>query len=474
MKPLSLLPLLALAGCVAAPATPPRPAPITAPVAFAAAQGAQGAQQADLAHWWRAWGDPALDSLVEQALAANADLRAARAHVAAARALVSIAEGALYPTIAAQGAVWTGYSDASADGLLGASFAPYVSTGNAQARTVSLGASWEPDLFGARHADVAAARALYDSADFTAQGLRLIVAGDVVENYQQLQGLRQRLALLDRSIATAQGLADYAAARMDAGQANVGDVAKARAAAEQLAAARAPLLALIDTRQRRLAVLAGLTPEQAVAISPPERLIIPAAPGGQVPSVLLTRRPDVQARAALVRMQAARLKSLKADLLPRFGIHFIGQSGTLELSGLPGYGGNNALIGLTASVPIFTGGRLRARVVAGDAELTAALAEQDKALLQALEEVEAAYAFRSALDTRNAGLARAAALASQRAAQQWAFFRSSRATKGDALQADLAAIEAQDTLAQARIARASATVQLLRALGGGWDAPAPE
>jgi len=94
--------------------------------------------------------------------------------------------------------------------------------------------------------------------------------------------------------------------------------------------------------------------------------------------------------------------------------------------------------------------------------------------LQALEEVEAAYAFRSALDTRNAGLARAAALASQRAAQQWAFFRSSRATKGDALQADLAAIEAQDTLAQARIARASATVQLLRALGGGWDAPAPE
>jgi outer membrane protein TolC len=50
-----------------------------------------------------------------------------------------------------------------------------------------------------------------------------------------------------------------------------------------------------------------------------------------------------------------------------------------------------------------------------------------------------------------------------------AFFRSGRATRGDALQAELADLEAQDALTQARIARASATIQLMRALGGGWD-----
>jgi len=468
MKTLAFLPLLALAGCVATPATPPRPAPVTAPAQLVATQGADAVA---LARWWTAWGDPALDAIVEQALAANPDLRAARAHVAASRALVSVAEGGLYPTIAAQGAVWGGYSDANVDGALGQVFAPYTTTGSTQGRAVNLGASWEPDLFGGRHADVAAARALSDSAALAAQGVRLMVVGDVVENYQQLQGLRQRLALLDRSIATARGLVDYASARMGAGQATAADISKARGGVEQLSAARAPLVALIDVRRRRLAVLAGLPPEREVAISAPDRLSVPSTPGGQVPSAVLLRRPDVQAHAALVRMQAARLKSLKADLLPSFAIHFIGQSGTLELSGLPGYGGSSALAGISATVPIFTGGRLRARVVAGDAELTAALADQDKALLLALEEVEAAYGFRHGLDERLAGLERAADLASQRAAQQGAFYQAGRATKGDALQADLAVLEAQDTLAQARIARASATVQLFRALGGGWDAP---
>jgi outer membrane protein TolC len=131
------------------------------------------------------------------------------------RALVSVAEGALYPTVAAQGAVWGGYSDASADGALGQVFSPYVSTGTMQARSVNLGASWEPDLFGGRHADVEAARALMQSVDLGLQGMRLTVAADVVENYQQAQGLRLRLALLDRSIATAQTLVAYAQARME-------------------------------------------------------------------------------------------------------------------------------------------------------------------------------------------------------------------------------------------------------------------
>lgn len=468
MKPLSAFPLLALlAGCVGAPATPPRPAPVEVPAAFAADQSGEAAS---LAQWWRGWGDPALDHLVEQALAANPDLRAARAHVAASRALVSVAEGALYPTVAAQGAVWGGYSDASADGALGQVFSPYVSTGTMQARSVNLGASWEPDLFGGRHADVEAARALMQSVNLGLQGMRLTVAADVVENYQQAQGLRLRLALLDRSIATAQTLVAYAQARMEAGQANAGDITRVQTEMEKLSAQRAPLLALIDARRRRLAVLAGLPPEQAVELAAPDRLVTPPAPGGQLPSSVLLRRPDVQARSALTQMQAARLKSLKADLMPRFGIQFLGGTGTLALSGLPSYGGNNALAGVTASVPIFTGGRLRARVEAGDAELTAALANQDKAVLQALEEVEAAYGFRHGLDERIAGLEQARTLTARRMGEVQAFFRSGRATRGDALQAELADLDAQDTLEQARIARASATIQLMRALGGGWDA----
>jgi outer membrane protein TolC len=287
MKPLSAFPLLALlAGCVGAPATPPRPAPVEVPAAFAADQSGEAAS---LAQWWRGWGDPALDHLVEQALAANPDLRAARAHVAASRALVSVAEGALYPTVAAQGAVWGGYSDASADGALGQVFSPYVSTGTMQARSVNLGASWEPDLFGGRHADVEAARALMQSVNLGLQGMRLTVAADVVENYQQAQGLRLRLALLDRSIATAQTLVAYAQARMEAGQANAGDITRAQT--EMELSAQRPLLALIDARRRRLAVLAGLPPEQAVELAAPDRLVTPPAPGDNCPQACCCADP---------------------------------------------------------------------------------------------------------------------------------------------------------------------------------------
>lgn len=456
---------LVLAGCVAAPALPPRQAPLAAPARFA--QG--GSAQADLARWWQGWGDPALNRLVEQALAANADLRAARAHVAAARALAAVSEGALYPTVAAGGTVWTGWSDAEVDAPVGSLLGPYGTGNNPQARAIGLGASWEPDLFGGRHADAAAARAAAASAGFAAEGLRVLVAGDVVENYQQVQGLRQRLALLDRSLAEARALADYAAVRMAAGQANAADLSKARGALEQLAAQRAPLEALIDARRRRLAVLAGLAPETPVELGDPALLVVPPAPDGGLPSAVLARRPDVRARAALVEAHAARLKSLKADLMPHFSIQFMGQSGRIELSGLPGYGGNAALVGLSASVPVFTGGRLRARVAGGDAELTAALAAQDKAMLAALEEVEAAYGFRHALDGKVAALEAAADQTAARARQQEAFYQAARATRGDVLQARLADLEARDALIQARMARASAGVQLARALGGGWQ-----
>ena len=472
MKVSRLSPWLALSltACVAAPPVPPHIEPASPPASFDA-KAANGTSAVSLDRWWAAWGDPTLDRLVEKAIAANPDIRTAQAHVAAARALVAVSESALYPSVSAYGAAWADLGNSKVSEPLATNIDPY-STGNlGYARLVGLGASWEPDIFGGRHADIAVARAIAESATHGAQGVRLTVIADVVENYQELQGLRRRLVILDGAIATSSRLSDYVAARMQAGQANAADVARAQNNLEALKAQRSPIVALIDARRRRLAVLAGDVPETAIALSDANLLTVPDAPSGQLPSSVLERRPDVRARGAIIKARAARVTSLKADLKPHFGIHFLGQNGHVELSGMPGYGGTDGLLGLTASVPIFTGGRLRANVAAGNAELEAAYAAYDRSLLSALEDVESAYGFRKGLDDRLVGLTSAQRLSTRRAEQMDALYAAGRVPLSDALQAHLEAFQDEDRTQQALTAQGTATVQLYRALGGGWAEP---
>lgn len=458
---------LGLAACASAPPPAAPQAMVSAPARFAAPEALRPSAVAP-DRWWTLWGDPGLDALVEKALAANADIRVAQAHVRAARALVSVSEAALYPSVAANGAAWGTVADTGADGALGSLLTPLSEGATGGGYLVGLGAQWEPDVFGGRHADADAARALADSAQWLAHGVALTVIGDVVENYQQWQGLRRRLIILDQSIASARLLADYLAARQGMGQAKALDVTRARAALASLEAGRAPILSLIDARRRRLAVLGGELPETLPPEAAQADMLVPPPPAGQLPSTLLERRPDVRARMLIVAARAARLKSLKADLMPRFGITFTGQDGHIALSGLPGFGGPLGLVGVKASVPIFTGGLLRGRIAAGHAELEAALAGQDRAILLALEEVEIAYALRSGLDARLRGLEQARDLSARRVDQAQAFYRAGRMTLGDVLQAQLDAFSDADKAEQARVAQGSATVQLYRAMAGGW------
>jgi len=457
---------LLLTACASVPNTSSHAPRVTPPARLDAA-AANDAAITGTDRWWTAWGDPALDALIEKSLEVNADIRAAKAHVAAARALVTVAESALYPTVAANGTAWASQSDAGLDDKWQAML-PSLSGNSGSGYLVGLGATWEADLFGGSHADAEMARALSESAARTADAVRLMVAADVVENYQQLQGLRRRLAVLDRSEATAGRLVDYAAARQRTGAATAADVTRARNGLEALRASRPALTSLIDARRRRLAVLAGDLPEQAPAMIASATFETPGAPTGQLPSDILARRPDVAARSWLLNARAARLKSLKADLLPRFAIHFLGQNGHIELGGLPGYGGTGGLVGLSASMPLFNAGRLQARVKAGDAELEAALANYDQAMLSALEEVESAYGFRTGLDERLAGLIRTSDMARRRADQLAILYDAGRTQLGDVLQARLDALSDEDKMEQTRIAQGTATVQLYRALGGGW------
>lgn len=503
-SPRCAAPLLALAcaawlaGCGQALKVRTPPAQARVPDAFSApaAQAAGGPQQ-DLGRWWRLWGDARMNALIERALAASPDIRAAQANLQAARALADVAESALYPTAVAAAAAGAGTADwrnASAWRTLAPPYsAALPSSADARGLAAGVGAVWEADVFGARRADASAARAAAAIAQERLHGAHMLVAAEVASNWREALALAQRLSILDAATATAAQLHGYAQARLAAGQARTADVAAAQARLAGLQAARPALQALLLTRRQRLAALCGQPPGQpdaalaallpdvpeapetpdapaaaSEAAAPPEPSAPPAPPSGQLPSSVLARRPDVRARQQAVQARAAQLKSLKAELLPSFGIVFLGNEGRLDFSGLPRASGAGGLIGLRVSLPLFTAGRLQAQARAGDARLHAAVAEYDRAVLDALQEVEAAYAARAALDARVESLRAARQSAARRASGLQALYQAGERQRDAPLQARLELAEADDALAQARMQQASASIRLYQALGGGW------
>ena len=486
-SPRRAAPLLALAcaawlaGCGQALKVHTPPAQARVPDAFSApAAQASGGPQQDLGRWWRLWGDARMNALIERALAASPDIRAAQANLQAARALTDVAESALYPTAVAAAAAGAGTADWHGASAWRALAPPYSaalpSSADARGLAAGVGAVWEADVFGARRADASAARAAAAIAQERLHGAHMLVAAEAASNWREALALAQRLSILDAATATAAQLHGYAQARM-AG----------------LQAARPALQALLLTRRQRLAALCGQPPGQpdaalaallpdvpnapaaapeAAAASetaaPPEPSAPPAPPSGQLPSSVLARRPDVRARQQAVQARAAQLKSLKAELLPSFGIVFLGNEGRLDFSGLPRASGAGGLIGLRVSLPLFTAGRLQAQARAGDARLHAAVAEYDRAVLDALQEVEAAYAARAALDARVESLRAARQSAARRASGLQALYQAGERQRDAPLQARLELAEADDALAQARMQQASASIRLYQALGGGW------
>jgi NodT family efflux transporter outer membrane factor (OMF) lipoprotein len=329
-------------------------------------------------------------------------------------------------------------------------------------------AIWEVDLFGRRTSDTEAATAMAYSALERLRGTRIAIAGEVTQNYIEARGLQRRLDVLDRSIITLRALRRYVDARYSAGQATRYDVDRIDDQIAQREAQRPPLTSAISVRERRLAVLTGRAAQEASPLGPPGPLTIPAVPSGEVPSSVLERRPDVRASVALVRAQAARLGSAKADLLPRFYLTFIGLDGHVHLEGLPGLSGTGGLIGVGADLPIFNAGRLRANVAANDARLQAALAQHDKTVLRTLEEVDNAYGMRHGFDARSIRLNASLDLARRNAQSARRLYEGGQRTLQEVLDARIDALQREDALTQAQTDAALATVKLYLALGGGW------
>lgn len=453
----SLMAACTLAACQNT--TVPLDGRIDVPPQFSQAEAARGS--VDIGHWWQSWHDPVLSALVEQGLQQSPDVQIAVSRLNEARATSRMARADLGPQAGLSGSA--GIVRGNVDNPL-----------NDNTRASLLGgasASWEPDIFGGKRSDADAAAYAALGVQEQLYGAQMLVAGDIADHYFSARAAQKRLQTASQNIAVMQRMAQYVQGRFQAGQATRYEVDEVQSRLAAVRAQQSTIQSEYDAAARAIAVLTGQTPQSFRLPESSVNVLAqqPAAPEGQTPQGMLERRPDIRAHAAQVNAYAAKLASAKADLLPRFTINFLGQGGRIEVDGDSALKGWGSLLSVGIQMPIFTNGRIQANIAAADARLQTALLQYDQTVLRALGEVDNAYQAQAALERQNRLLADAQQQAARQAADAQKLFRHGNKTLDEALRAQLGEQEMADSLTRSQLARAQMTVNLYKALGGGWN-----
>ncbi len=418
-----------------------------------------------LASWWLRFEDPQLVSLIDEALRAHTSVRAARAVLAQSRATADLQSAALSPTLGG-----TASAQRSRRGAGGA--------GSSSSNTFNAGfdASWEPDVFGALQAGVAAADVDVRASAASLGDVQVSLAAEVAINYLQLRGLQWRLAIALQNLGSQEDTLQITQWLVQAGLLTALEAEQARAATAQTRA-QVPLLRTAAAQlEHSLAVLTRRAPlalhERLLAGAPG----LPTPPADLVlafPADTLRQRPDVRAAQARVSAASARVSQADAARLPSFQL-----SGSLGLSALTVgalTNGSSVLASVLArvSAPLLDGGAGRARVRVQQAALEGAAASYDAAVLAALKDVEdSLVALRN--DRERWHYLRVAADAAQNAAALARLrFGSGLVDFQVVLDTQRGLFSAQDAMASSATDVDADHVRLYKALGGGWEAVAP-
>jgi len=412
--------------------------------------------------WYRGFGSPELNGLIEQASSNNFDVSAARSRIAQADARARQAHAAILPSVDANG---------NANYLAGHSV---NGTAHETDWAALLSASYEVDFWGKNRAAADSARLLTVAARADHDTVALTTLAGVANGYFQVLSLRERLSIAHSNVDAARTLMSIVDARFKEGLSNPVEVATQKAA---LASAELTVPELEQTQVEALAALALLVGRQpegfTVEGSPIESLTEPAVTAG-LPSELLQRRPDVYMAEANLKSASADLVVARAAFYPSLSLTASGgvqnpavNAAVVSLSGV----GPTLNLGAALTQPIFNGGKLRAQRAEAQAKQEELVAKYRAAIVAGLVDAENSLSAISHLDAA-------------RAFQEESLTQSERAFEGAQIRYKegsgdfLTVVEAQRTLyaardqfSQYRLARLQALVSLCKALGGGWQAP---
>jgi NodT family efflux transporter outer membrane factor (OMF) lipoprotein len=448
---------------------------VPTPAAFKEADGWKVAQPKDDAirgKWWEMFNDPPLNALEEQVAVSNQTLMAAFENFQSARAMVREARSQFFPTVAAAPSVTLGRP--SSDGL----------SSNTPAKTAALyslplDASWEPDLWGTirNNAKAAAFTAQADAATF--QTVRLTAQAEFAVDYFSLRGEDALQKVLNDTVAADEKTVALTKSLYDSGIDSEEDVSAAETALAAVKVQAMNVGLLRAQYEHALALLAGQPastfsipvqlPETNAPVHAPE---IPLA----VPSQLLERRPDVASAERSVAAANAQIGVAKAAFYPALTLSATGGFQSVSVGNL--FSGPTAFwsVGAAVAQTVFDGGLRAATVAQSRAAYNSTVANYRQTVLTAFQQVEDGLAALRILSQEQGEQDEAVQAAANTLAIATHRYDLGIDSYLNVIVAQMTLLGNEQTAVNLRVQLMTSSVQLIVALGGGWDGwqmPAP-
>jgi NodT family efflux transporter outer membrane factor (OMF) lipoprotein len=476
----------ALAGCAIGPDYVRPSAPLSATFKEAPVPPPQGwvppipADTLARGEWWTLFGDPVLNALAAKVTVSNQNIAAAEAAYRQARALVSEQRAALFPTVSLDaGATRSGSSGSNSSGAgttvinpdgsvtdaggvsgLGAS-----SRRSATTYRVSIGASWEPDVWGRIRRSLTAAKATAQASEADLANARLAAQGELAVDYFSLRETDAAADLVQATVAGYRRSLQIATNRFNAGIAPHSDVLQAQTQLDNALADEAGLEQQRANYEHAIAVLTGQAPGDFSLPKGAWTATVPEVPVG-VPSTLLQRRPDIASADRRLAAASEQIGIAQSAFFPDFNLTGSYGSSGARLASL--FDVSTWSAGLTGALTLFDAGARRARVSQARAAYDEALANYRQTVLTALQDVEDQLVAARVL-ARQYDLRRSAS-ASADQAEQMVLNQYTAGTVGytEVVTAQAAAATARQAYIQAAANRQITAVALIQGIGGGW------
>jgi NodT family efflux transporter outer membrane factor (OMF) lipoprotein len=412
--------------------------------------------------WWESFNDPQLNALEEQVAVSNQNIAAALENFFAARALVKEARSAWYPAVSVDPSVTKTKAAQTAPSAFSASHGAYSTY------ILPADASWEPDLWDAVRNTVRANAYAAQASAATLENMKLTAQAELAVDYYQLRGQDEMIQLFDETVRAYRESVDLTTTLFQTGIDSELDEAQADALLQTTLAQAAALGIQRAQYEHAIALLVG-QPASAFSLSPaPITTPPPAVPVG-LPSTLLERRPDVAAAERTVAEANAQIGVARAAWFP-----------TLSLTGSAGYESTSLSslvsppsffwsVGASLSETIFDAGKRKAAGEQAWANYRSTVANYRQTVLAAFQQVEDNLAALRILATETQQQ-NVAVKASQKSLDlSMERYRLGIASYLNVIAAQETLLGNQQTAVTLRMQQMVSSVQLIMALGGGWN-----
>jgi NodT family efflux transporter outer membrane factor (OMF) lipoprotein len=431
-----------------------------APLAFREAppagwEDAQPSDGAPRGAWWRVYNDTGLDALEGQVSISNQNVLAAEAQFRAASAAVRVTRAEQFPNVtAAPSATRSGGGAAS---------------GAQRLYTVPIDVTYQADIWGSIRRSVAANAASAQASAADLENARLLYQAELAADYFQLQGLDAERQLLGATVKSYEQYAQLTKDRYEGGVASMADLTLAQT---QLETARAQLADLGPSRAQFEHAIVVLTGKPPSALSLPDAPAQPQPPPVVVglPSTLLERRPDIAAAERQVAAANEQIGVAKAAFYP--SLSFGGSVGSQAAALVEVFTAPTRLwsVGAQLAETLFDAGKRRAQVRLTEAAYDATVANYRQTVLTGFQQVEDGLAELRILSQEAEIVGRAVEAAQQSLEISTIQYRGGLVSYLQVITAQTSLLQSQRATVDILTRRLVASVSLIQALGGGWDA----